>query len=753
MRRTLESADARLDAAILDADRAHDLAGSLVRRLGARGTPNSELVQALADLDEQRAAASEAQALEAATQRVKRVMEGGISPAGRTTDTKDSAPEVPATPDPRIVSCGAQAVAAPPAAESMGPRGSSSTPRAPETLECALAYAALGWPVLPVGSDKRPLAGKGITHATTEETTIRRWWARWPAAGIGIHLEAAGLCAIDIDPRNGTEMKPADFPATLTARTGGGGWHLIYRAPEGTALPGKLAAGVDIKHKGYIVVEPSLHPSGNRYAWEDFDVIGAALVGAPAIGPFPVNMLKPDQAKASDLVEDDGDIAVSDQTIGELRAALASMQSDERDLWIRIGQALKRLGDQGHVLWLEWSQKSEKYDQEDAERVWQSLAGERTGYAAVFAEAQRGGWQNPRSAAPTQTDVLADFKALPEAASGRFEGQNLATFAAGKPAPQIVQGWLPQAELAVIVGETGSGKSFFAFDLAAAIARGALWRGQHKTKALRVACVIAEGTAGARIRVAAYAEHHGIALNDLDIIAFPHSPNLMTREDTRDLIAAIQKHAPVGVVVIDTLAQVTPGSNESASEDMGKALAHFKAIHRATGALILAIHHLGKDPSKGARGHSSLKAAANAEITISRNGSLRTATVTKMKDGADGQFMQFRLLVVPVGADEDGTPVDSCVLEHVHVQETASAREPAGKNTKLVWKVVNDLAGLGGRETSVPAVLTTAAEALVHDPSKVRDRRRDLAVQALQALKDMGWVAVENDRVLLRGRK
>jgi hypothetical protein len=141
-------------------------------------------------------------------------------------------------------------------------------PKPQSALDYALAYAALGWPVLPIEpKGKRPLGGKGIDHATTNAHTIRGWFKRWPSAGIGIHLAAAGLCAIDIDPRNGSTKTPGDFPATLTARTGGGGWHLIYKAPEGVALPGKLEAGVDIKWRGYIIVAPSMHPSGGRYEW------------------------------------------------------------------------------------------------------------------------------------------------------------------------------------------------------------------------------------------------------------------------------------------------------------------------------------------------------------------------------------------------------------------------------------------------------------------------------------------------------
>jgi hypothetical protein len=83
------------------------------------------------------------------------------------------------------------------------------------------------------------------------------------------------------------------------------------------------------------------------------------------------------------------------QTLRELRSALAAIPADDRGLWVRMGHALKELGDRGRALWIEWSQTSDKYEPADAARKWASFRPERTGYAAVFAEAQRRGWVNP----------------------------------------------------------------------------------------------------------------------------------------------------------------------------------------------------------------------------------------------------------------------------------------------------------------------------------------------------------------------
>jgi hypothetical protein len=170
-------------------------------------------------------------------------------------------------------------------------------------LAAALAYSRRGWEVFPLYTanpgacscrrrrkcshpGKHPLTRHGVHDATTDEAIIRRWWACWPSANIGI--ATGGLCSlvvIDVDPANGGEVSRdrlqslmGSLPPTLTAQTGGGGLHLYYRHPGGllrnTAgrLPGIECnlPGVDLRGDGgYVVGPPSRHSSGARYAWVD----------------------------------------------------------------------------------------------------------------------------------------------------------------------------------------------------------------------------------------------------------------------------------------------------------------------------------------------------------------------------------------------------------------------------------------------------------------------------------------------------
>ncbi|MBM3768704.1 MAG: hypothetical protein FJW32_25265 [Acidobacteria bacterium] len=156
----------------------------------------------------------------------------------------------------------------------------------PDMLDAALAYAARGWPVFPLRPrDKKPATKNGFKDATIDADQIRRWWTQWPTANIG--LWCRDFVVLDVDPRHGgdrsleallsTKSDAYDF-GTLEAVTGGGGRHYVFSAPGAPITKNKLADGIDIKSaNGYIVVAPSIHPSGKRYEWIDDELEPAPM--------------------------------------------------------------------------------------------------------------------------------------------------------------------------------------------------------------------------------------------------------------------------------------------------------------------------------------------------------------------------------------------------------------------------------------------------------------------------------------------
>jgi len=181
----------------------------------------------------------------------------------------------------------------------------------PTMLDAALSYAARGWQVFPAHSihdghcscghhlmteaqqkthkcspGKHPRTPKGLHDATTNEKKIRFWWRQWPHANIGIVTGAiSGL--VVLDPDGGDKVGLASLqklretlgrdPDTLTAATGGGGYHLYFQYPANVKVSNGAGdnltkAGypdIDVRGDGgYVIAPPSNHASGSRYRWE-----------------------------------------------------------------------------------------------------------------------------------------------------------------------------------------------------------------------------------------------------------------------------------------------------------------------------------------------------------------------------------------------------------------------------------------------------------------------------------------------------
>ncbi len=424
--------------------------------------------------------------------------------------------------------------------------------------------------------------------------------------------------------------------------------------------------------------------------------------------------------------------AVSDKTMAEIEGAVMALPESfwgDYALWMDVALALKSLvpagqGARAVELWHKFSAQGDCYDQAEAQRKWDSAQPSDITYRSIFKWAREAGWPGP-DPAPRR----------------RFMIVPAGEYAAGAPLRWIVKGVLPKAGLGVIFGASGSGKSFMVMDMLASIARGEPWRGHRVTKAC-VVYVAAEGAAGLRLRLQALARHREIAVSDLGLGVIADAPNLLSDDDAQGLVDALCTY-DADLIVIDTLAQAMPGGDENSSKDMGALLERARLIHDHTGAMVLLIHHAGKDAAKGARGWSGLRAAADFEAEVSRDGENRVLKLTKLKDGNDGISFGFNLMQVELGQDEDGDPLSSCIVEHIEFAHTAR-KAPSGKWQGPVYKVATELT----RDGKVPAarIIERVVSLVPHEPG-TRDRRAESAKRALEELCLIGRLKADGDMI------
>jgi hypothetical protein len=305
----------------------------------------------------------------------------------------------------------------------------------------------------------------------------------------------------------------------------------------------------------------------------------------------------------------------------------------------------------------------------------QTTAGAATLAATALPAANDAG--GPAAAAPAAAGGSGSLAALPEAtpaAAGAIDFEPLRFLTAGElqrqpPIQWLVQGVLPVGGFGVMHGEPGSGKSFLALNLAAAIALGIPWFGRT-TRPGNVLYVSCEGAL--RNRVAALLQQH--QRDDLpSLLLREGSINLRAPDtDTRRVIHAATalglRHQPVALIIVDTLARALAGGDENGPTDMGLLIGNATRIHSDTGAAVVFIHHCGKDASKGGRGHSSLRGAVDLEIAVmrDRDESQRQFVLSKVKEGEDGAKHGFVLTPVALGpqpAPAGGEQPYSCVVE------------------------------------------------------------------------------------------
>lgn len=313
----------------------------------------------------------------------------------------------------------------------------------------------------------------------------------------------------------------------------------------------------------------------------------------------------------------------------------------------------------------------------------------------------------PQAEPPSWMQEIPIQDEAPEWVSDDYEMDEAVEVITGKPrlpfiwfhdaqpnldACDFVEGLLTTAAMSVIYGPSNCGKTFFVVDLALHVAMGREWRGRAVDRGA-VVYLSLEGAQGIRNRLAAFRAHHELGSEQLPFVAMPQPVNLLNEDADVNAVIELVLHVaaetgiPVAMVIVDTLSRAMAGGNENSPEDMTAIVGNCDRIRDATGAHVCIVHHSGKDEAKGARGHSSLRAATDTEIEITREQGAQASDVrvAKQRDLEAGDPFAFTLKGVPLGVNRRGKDVTSCVVLDTEKQDkSALGREAIAKAFALM---------------------------------------------------------------------
>ena len=286
-------------------------------------------------------------------------------------------------------------------------------------LERALALAEIGLFVFPCRSRdeidpetgeilkgkevKTPLTPHGFKDASVDRDKISAWWTSWPGALVGLPTGRINKIAVaDLDKKNGKDWEVSArkaglaLPDTHTATTPSGGEHRYYRYPANVEkitsasdlfrhLVGSEKTGIDTRGDGGYVI-----------AWGDLTPKMIADFAEWPTEVFADAMCRDRDAAHARYKEKQAprrEYPASDD-LERAEAALRFVPSDNYDVWIKIGMALKtEFGERGRTAWDSWSQTSASFKDANPDKHWRSFNGSGIGIGSLFDLAKQGGYR------------------------------------------------------------------------------------------------------------------------------------------------------------------------------------------------------------------------------------------------------------------------------------------------------------------------------------------------------------------------
>ena len=303
------------------------------------------------------------------------------------------------------------------------------------------------------------------------------------------------------------------------------------------------------------------------------------------------------------------------------------------------------------------------------------------------------------------------------------------------PVEWMIDGVLTKHGFTVMYGAPGTGKSFLAIDMALCMAHGKSWH-NRTTRQGTVLYIAGEGVGGLGKRVKAWKLHNGIEGNG-SLKVLPMAVDMMDEESIEKLLRTIDSlNTEFSCLVIDTVARSMTGEENSAT-DMSAFIRGCDAVKHHTGCGLLAIHHAGKDASRGMnsmRGSSALAGAADTVLAVGKSENIVALSMDKQKDAEPMDKMTFEMVSIALMDDT------SIVMKQVEAQGATKRPELSARQYHAFQSLQNTL---------IKLVVDAVSVDVWHDAhrSKSPDLTSAQRKDARQGLQDKGVVTVHEGKV------
>lgn len=489
-------------------------------------------------------------------------------------------------------------------------------------LEWALWWAERGVKVFPCAPDaKRPLTRHGCKDASSDEMQIRHWWSEHPNANIGGAPDSIDCWVLDVDDRDSLtdlEIQNEALPRTLTVETPSQGRHYWFEG-ECRNSASRIAKGLDVRGRGGYVLLPGSEIQGRTYTLVRDEVPARApewLAGLAA----PQMQTEP-KAAVTDTEDLDINVARAEEFLARAKVAVEGDGGDaltyETACWVRdMGISEAKCAE----LMEAWNDRCEPPWEpgELARKIHNAYHYGENDPGARAIEPASEAFKTLEGDQSHELDNRQTRNQRTKRARFRLRGE--AEQDARKDPNWIIPGWLPENSLTMLYGPSGSFKSFIALEFALALASGfgSVLGGKEDQRCPTI-YLAGEGLVGIeKSRRPAWKYARGVLPED--ILPFYTSSDFpMLKRSGKELPELIESIQAQGVsprlIVLDTLAALMAGMNESAAEDATMAMWQLQQLVNAfPGCCVLFVHHSGKDRGQGARGSSAIPAALDVAI-------------------------------------------------------------------------------------------------------------------------------------------